>query len=140
AFRSTPATVAALAGPAALAAPAALAGHPSAAATPAVGDGGTPDDDGDGGVSGLLGRAWDALAGGMHERVVLSSHKLAAGLEAASSAKVAAVAASATALAGGGAAALHVKAESPVPAARASLAQPASPERTPTRTSPRDAV
>jgi RNA polymerase sigma factor (sigma-70 family) len=121
-FRTAPAAVAALAAPGALAMPEAS----------------LPDGlDGDGGGPGLVARAWDAVAGGMHERVVLSSHKLHAGIEAVSAGKVAAVAASATALAGGGAAALHREAAPPVPM-RAAVAPAA--DRGPTGTSPRDAV
>ena len=110
-FRAAPTAVAALAGPAALAVPAAPVPDPL---------------DGDGDGASLVARAWDALAGGLHERVVLSSHKLHAGIEAVSAGKVAAVAASATALAGGGAAALHREAapQSPV---RAAVTRPAPP-------------
>jgi RNA polymerase sigma factor (sigma-70 family) len=57
-------------------------------------------------VPGILARVHDAVLGAWHERVLLSAHKIQAGLEAASAGKLAAVAASATALAGGGAAAL----------------------------------
>ncbi len=121
-FRTAPTAVAALAGPAALAVPAAPVPDPL---------------DGDGDGPSLVARAWDAVAGGLHERVVLSSHKLHAGIEAVSAGKVAAVAASATALAGGGAAALHREAapRSPV---RAAVTRPAPPA--PTRTSGRDRV
>ncbi|MDX6670685.1 MAG: hypothetical protein QOI91_1048 [Solirubrobacteraceae bacterium] len=55
---------------------------------------------------GLLGRLHDAVVSGWHDRVLLSAHKLQAGMETVSAGKLAAVAASATALAGGGAAAL----------------------------------
>jgi RNA polymerase sigma factor (sigma-70 family) len=121
-FRAAPTSVAALAGPATLAVPAAPVPDPL---------------DGDGDGPSLVARAWDAVAGGLHERVVLSSHKLHAGIEAVSAGKVAAVAASATALAGGGAAALHREAapRSPV---RAAVTRPAPPA--PARTSGRDRV
>ncbi len=121
-FRAAPSVVAALAGPAALAVPAAPVPDPL---------------DGDRDGLSLVARAWDALAGGLHERVVLSSHKLHAGIEAVSAGKVAAVAASATALAGGGAAALHREAapRSPV---RAAVTRPAPPA--PARTSGPDRV
>lgn len=56
---------------------------------------------------GLLVRMYDAVFGGAHERAVTSVQKLQAGLEVASTGKVAAVAASATALAGGGMAAVQ---------------------------------
>ena len=116
-FRAAPSAVAALVGPAALAVPAAPVPDPL---------------DGDGDGPSLVARAWDAVAGGLHERVVLSSHKLHAGVEAVSAGKVAAVAASATALAGGGAAALHREA-APTAPVRAAVARPAPPA--PTRTS-----
>jgi hypothetical protein len=91
-FRAAPGAVAALA-PAALATP----GHPA---------------------PGALARAWEALTSGLHERTAgaaqalhdraaVGSAKLQAGVETASSAKLAAVAASATALAGGGVAAIE---------------------------------
>ena len=115
-FRAAPTAVAALAGPAALAVPAAPVPDPL---------------DGDGDGPSLVARAWDALAGGLHERVVLSSHKLHAGIEAVSAGKVAAVAASATALAGGGAAALHREA-APRSPARAAVTRPAPPAPAPT--------
>jgi RNA polymerase sigma factor (sigma-70 family) len=121
-FRAAPGAVAALAGPAALAVPAASLPEPL---------------DGDGDGPGLVARAWDALAGGLHERVVLSSHKVHAGIEAVSAGKVTAVAASATALAGGGAAALHSEAPPPAPA-RAAVVRKAPPA--PMRTSPRERV
>ena len=121
-FRTAPTAVAALVGPAAIAVPAAPVAGPL-------------DGDGDGPT--LVARAWDAVAGGLHERVVLSSHKLHAGIEAVSAGKVAAVAASATALAGGGAAALHREVATPAPV-RAAVPRPAPPA--PTRTSPRGPV
>ena len=121
---------------AALAGPAALAVDPPSAPEPLDGDG-DGDGDAEGGAPGIVTRAWDAVAGGLHDRVVLSSHKVHAGVEAASAGKVAAVAASATALAGGGAAALHREAAPPAPV-RAAVArtEPAAP----TRTSHGDAV
>jgi RNA polymerase sigma factor (sigma-70 family) len=111
-FRVAPGAVAAVAGPAALAVP---------AVAPE-----SPDGDGDSEGPGLVARAWDAVAGGLHERVLLSAHKLHASVEVASAGKVAAVAASATALAGGGAAALHREAAPSAPA-RAAVARPALP-------------
>jgi RNA polymerase sigma factor (sigma-70 family) len=81
---------------------------------------------------GLLARMHDALAGGLHERVLLSAHKLQAGVEAASAGKLAAVAASATALAGSGAAALHRTADRPA-SARTAAAERAEPETAPPR-------
>jgi len=56
---------------------------------------------------GLLLRLYESLAGGLHERATHSAQRLQAGIEAASSGKVAVVAASATAIAGGGAAVTH---------------------------------
>lgn len=109
-FRAAPGAVAAVAGPAALA-----VASPDPA--PVV-------DDGEG--TGFVARAWDALAGSWHERVLLSAHKLQAGVEAVGAGKVAAVAASTTALAGGGAAALHREVAPPAPApVRAAAVAPA---------------
>jgi RNA polymerase sigma factor (sigma-70 family) len=51
---------------------------------------------------GLVMRVYEAVVGGVHERVSMSAQKLQAGAEAASTGKLAAVAASATAIAGGG--------------------------------------
>jgi len=56
---------------------------------------------------GLLVRAYEAVAGGMHERGAACAQKLTAAVEAATAGKVAAVAASATALAGSGVAAVQ---------------------------------
>src|SRR5205807_145935 len=53
------------------------------------------------GASPLL-RLYEAVLGGAHERFTHSVQKLQAGVEAASTGKLAAVAASATAIAGGG--------------------------------------
>jgi RNA polymerase sigma factor (sigma-70 family) len=113
AFRAAPGMVALAAGPAA------LVSDPSPGA--ALTD--------DGGDAGLVSRAWDAIAGGLHERVLLSAHKLQAGVEAASAGKLAAVAASATALAGGGAAALHAGSSSPA-VGRSAAVTHAAPEAT----------
>ncbi len=55
-----------------------------------------------GAAGGLLSRVYEALAGPIHERAVVSAVKLQAAVEAAATGKVAAVAASAAALAGGG--------------------------------------
>ncbi len=107
-FRTAPARVAALAGPVAL-----VADTPGFDLSP----------EGDDGPGGAAGRAWDAVAGAVHDRVVLSAHKLHAGLEVLTSGKAAVVAASATALAGGGAAALqHDAVPAPAVAQRASQA------------------
>jgi len=57
-------------------------------------------------ASGLLVRAYEALAGAMQERAAASAMKVQAAFEAASASKVTAVAASAAALAGGGAVAV----------------------------------
>jgi RNA polymerase sigma factor (sigma-70 family) len=122
-FRAAPGAVAAVAGPAAL-----------AVQVPQV-----EPFDGDGGGPGLVARAWDAIAGGLHERVLLSSHKLQAGIEAVSAGKVAAVAASATALAGGGAAALNHEAAPAAPVRAAATAPPAPPSPADSP-GPRDAV
>ena len=51
---------------------------------------------------GLVMRVYEAVMGGVHERVAHSAQKLQASVEAASTGKLAAVAASATAIAGGG--------------------------------------
>jgi RNA polymerase sigma factor (sigma-70 family) len=117
-FRAAPGAVAAVAGPVALAGPAASLPEPL---------------NGDGDGPSLVARAWEAVAGGLHERVLLSSHKLHAGIEAVSAGKVAAVAASATAVAGSGAAALQREAAPPAPV-RAAVARPAP--SAPARTSP----
>ncbi|MEA2155601.1 MAG: hypothetical protein QOE11_1741 [Solirubrobacteraceae bacterium] len=53
-------------------------------------------------ISGLVMRAYEAIAGGFHERAVYSVTKAQAAMEAAAAGKVAAVAASAAAVAGGG--------------------------------------
>ncbi len=53
-------------------------------------------------LSNLLMRAYEAIAGGVHERAVHSVTKAQAAIEAAAAGKVAAVAASAAAVAGGG--------------------------------------
>jgi RNA polymerase sigma factor (sigma-70 family) len=53
-------------------------------------------------ASGLAMRLYEAVTGGMHERVAASAVKIQAGLEVASAGKVAAVVASAAAVAGGG--------------------------------------
>jgi RNA polymerase sigma factor (sigma-70 family) len=53
-------------------------------------------------LSNLLTRAYEAMAGGLHERAVHSVTKAQAAVEAAAAGKVAAVAASAAAVAGGG--------------------------------------
>src|SRR5437667_311781 len=53
-------------------------------------------------VGAFLARAYDALAGGLHERAAASVVKVQAAAEAASTGKMAAVAASAAALATGG--------------------------------------
>jgi RNA polymerase sigma factor (sigma-70 family) len=67
----------------------------------------------------LLSRVYEALTGGVHERVAGSAVKLQAALDAASSGKVAAVAASAAAVAGGGITAVeHVRHDRPSPKAR----------------------
>src|SRR4051794_41188434 len=56
---------------------------------------------------GLLARLYDALAGGLHDRLAANAVKVQAAAEAASVGKLAAVAASAAALAGGGAIGAH---------------------------------
>ena len=53
-------------------------------------------------LANLLMRAYEAVAGGLHDRAVTSATKMQAALEAAAGGKVAAVAASAAAVAGGG--------------------------------------
>jgi RNA polymerase sigma factor (sigma-70 family) len=53
-------------------------------------------------ISNLFMRAYEAIAGGLHERAVHSATKAQAAIEAAAAGKVAAVAASAAAVAGGG--------------------------------------
>jgi len=53
-------------------------------------------------VSNLVLRAYEAVAGGLHERAIHGATKAQAAIEAASAGKVAAVAASAAAVAGGG--------------------------------------
>ncbi len=53
-------------------------------------------------VSGVAMRVYEALTGGLHERVAASAVKIQAGVEAASAGKVAAIVASAAAVAGGG--------------------------------------
>jgi DNA-directed RNA polymerase specialized sigma24 family protein len=63
-------------------------------------------------------RIYDALLGGMHERALLSAHKLQASLEAATNGKLAAVAASAAALTGGGVVAVHDVVDRPLPPPR----------------------
>lgn len=72
---------------------------------------------------GLVLRAYEALTGGVHERLSASALKLQTAAEAATSGKLAAVAASTAALAGGGGVILHEELASPhraapVPAAR----------------------
>ncbi|HEV2819392.1 MAG TPA: sigma-70 family RNA polymerase sigma factor [Solirubrobacteraceae bacterium] len=57
-------------------------------------------------ASGVLVRAYEALAGAMQERAAVSAMKVQAAFEAASASKVTALAASAAALAGGGAVAV----------------------------------
>jgi RNA polymerase sigma factor (sigma-70 family) len=70
-------------------------------------------------LSGLLSRVYEAVTGGVHERVAGSAVKLQAALDAASSGKVAAVAASAAAVAGGSITAVeHVRHERPPAKAR----------------------
>jgi hypothetical protein len=71
-------------------------------------------------AGGLLARAYEALAGGLHERVGASVVKLQAAAEAASAGKVAAVAASAAAIATGGAVTAHETGE-PGGSARAAV-------------------
>jgi len=58
-------------------------------------------------AGGLVVRAYEAVAGGVHDRVVHSAMRVQTALEVASASKVAAVAASAAALAGGGVAAVE---------------------------------
>jgi RNA polymerase sigma factor (sigma-70 family) len=70
-----------------------------------VGLAGTAGDQGET-ASGLLVRAYEALAGAMQERAAASAMKMQAAFEAASASKVTAVAASAAAMAGGGAVAV----------------------------------
>jgi RNA polymerase sigma factor (sigma-70 family) len=53
-------------------------------------------------ISNLFMRAYEAIAGGLHERAIHSATKAQAAIEAAAAGKVAAVAASAAAVAGGG--------------------------------------
>jgi hypothetical protein len=71
---------------------------------------------------GLVMRTYEALTGGVHERLSASALKLQTAAEAATSGKLAAVAASTAALAGGGGVILHEELEtprrSPVPAVR----------------------
>jgi RNA polymerase sigma factor (sigma-70 family) len=71
---------------------------------------------------GLLMRTYEALTGGVHERLSASALKLQTAAEAATSGKLAAVAASTAALAGGGGVILHEELETPkrgsIPAAR----------------------
>ncbi len=72
---------------------------------------------------GLMMRAYEALTGGVHERLSASALKLQTAAEAATSGKLAAVAASTAALAGGGGVILHDELASPhrvapIPAAR----------------------
>jgi RNA polymerase sigma factor (sigma-70 family) len=81
----------------------ARAGGRAAAVVPLAGAAGFSDPARDVG-SHLLVRAYEAIAGGVHERAIASAQKLQAAAEVATTGKVAAVAASAAALAGGGAA------------------------------------
>jgi hypothetical protein len=85
-----------------------------------------------------LARICEAIVGGVHERVVHSAQKLQAGVEAASTGKLAAVAASATAVAGGGVAIVDRRLEDAGGArsqqlvrARAATASPRKPTRFP---------
>jgi RNA polymerase sigma factor (sigma-70 family) len=75
---------------------------------------------------GLLGRLHDAVVSGWQDRVLLSAHKLQAGMEAVSAGKLVAVAASATALAGGGATALTEAPDPPAGRPAAAVAAPVS--------------
>jgi RNA polymerase sigma factor (sigma-70 family) len=86
-------------------------------------------------------RIYEAVVGGVHERVAHSAHKLQAGVEAASTGKLAAVAASATAIAGGGAAVVDRPLDDargarsqPVVRARAATVTPSRPARPPDTT------
>jgi RNA polymerase sigma factor (sigma-70 family) len=73
----------------------------------------------------LLGRLYEAVAGGMHERMAGSAIKFQAALDAAGSGKVAAVAASAAAVAGGGLTAVErVRDHLRPPQARATAGHP----------------
>jgi RNA polymerase sigma factor (sigma-70 family) len=78
-----------------------------------------------GSAPGLLARLQEALVG-MPDRLALSAHKWQAGVEAASTGKLAAVAASATAVAGGGIAAVDGSAPANRPAARPAAPPPAA--------------
>ena len=132
-FRTAPRAVAALAP-----LPLAMAGGDAPATAEAAIGGG----DHGAGVAGVLSRVHDAVAAGWHERVLLSAHKVQAGVEAASAGKLAAVAASATALAGGGAAALTDVAAGPSARPAAAVSGPASSrgESRGAATAPRDAA
>jgi DNA-directed RNA polymerase specialized sigma24 family protein len=74
---------------------------------------------------GLLGRVWDALAGGWHERAAASAARVQAGADALTASKAGAVALSATALAGGGVAVVGHRAVAP--RATTSAAAPPAP-------------
>ena len=93
-------------------------------------------------VVSLLMRAYEAVAGGVHERAVHSVAKAQVLIEASASGKVAAVAASAAAVAGGGYATVERSADRPAAASRTAAAvvtrppsAPAKPVWTPPRVS-----
>jgi len=86
-------------------------------------------------ISSLFMRAYEAVAGGLHERAVYSVTKAQAAVEAAAGGKVAAVAASAAAMAGGG----YATVEHTVREARAHLPSKTA-ERVEHRISKRTAV
>ena len=82
-------------------------------------------------LSNLFMRAYEAIAGGVHERAVYSVTKAQAAMEAAAAGKVAAVAASAAAVAGGGYATVertvrHERAPRPAKTARHEARHPAA--------------
>ncbi len=79
-------------------------------------------------AGGLVLRAYEALAGGVHDRAVHSAMRVQGALEMASASKVAAVAASAAALAGGGVAAVEKARQGAAESERrAAVAQSAGP-------------
>ena len=90
-----------------------------------------PGMDGGDAAASLFSRVYEAVTSGLHERAVLSAQKLQAGVEVATSGKVAAVAASAAALAGGGVAVTGAagKPERPGPVTRHVEAKAAAPAR-----------
>ncbi len=79
-------------------------------------------------LSNLFMRAYEAIAGGVHERAIHSVTKAQAAIEAAAAGKVAAVAASAAAVAGGGYATVE-RTVRHQPAQRAAKSAPALPAR-----------